>query len=98
LADNIVNIFKTLIICELNFAFVQRWKRKGCQECKFYINSFKQIRIMNRLMIALVVLLSITACKKDIEYQTSFKKSKQTWHKFKASSNNSYRFEVVDAS
>lgn len=52
---------------------------------------------MNRLMIALVILLSITACKKDMEYQTSFKKSEKAWHKFKASSNNSYRFEVVDA-
>lgn len=50
---------------------------------------------MKKVWIALVVLLSFAACKKSMEYQTSFEKSNKTWQAFKASNNNSYRFMVT---
>jgi hypothetical protein len=53
---------------------------------------------MKKLLIALVMMLSLVACKKDMEYKTSFDKSNKTWKHFKSSSNNSYRFVATAGS
>ncbi|MFD2920106.1 hypothetical protein ACFS6H_10325 [Terrimonas rubra] len=53
---------------------------------------------MRTLVIAFVVMLGFIACKKDIEYKSSFEKSNRSWKAFKASSNNNYRFVVSGTS
>lgn len=53
---------------------------------------------MKKIMIVLVMMLSLVACKKDMEYKTSFDKSNKTWKHFKSSSNNTYRFVTTGGS
>lgn len=43
-------------------------------------------------------MFGLIACKKDIEYQSSFEKSSKSWKAFKTSSNNAYRFVVSGTS
>lgn len=54
---------------------------------------------LNHFMLAFVCVITMAACSKsDLEYKTSFKKSQKAWSAFKASSNNSYRFQMVGGS
>lgn len=45
--------------------------------------------------ILMVISVMLTSCKKsDIEYESKFDKSYETWLAFKTSANNSYRYKV----